>query len=235
MPRDPPPPPPFPGIKNQGADEQDEGESTLTRKLKERRQKFRDEVSGEGLGTKNFWIPVFVAITLFVAIIAFVFYMHTGLSSEVTEVRKEIKKLREDSEANTLFRNNYLSLIEFFSSEGIETIKLYPVLGTPDGYGRLMINFEERKGLLQLENLPSPGENRAFQLWFYSGRLRESAGVFSKFSNAKFREVQDLPRFEPDKIDSITLTSEPLSGSVQPTGRTFLKGYFSPSNALGEK
>ncbi|WP_235285749.1 anti-sigma factor [Paenibacillus tarimensis] len=92
-------------------------------------------------------------------------------------------------------------------------------IGSGEGEGYVWVSRDSQEVLLMLDGLPAHGQID-YQAWAVSGDRHDSLGVLSWSGSRAHLHVRS-PLLQ--KSDNISISVEPLGGSVQPTGReTFL-------------
>lgn len=92
----------------------------------------------------------------------------------------------------------------------------------PGGYGRLIIDPENRQAVLLAGDLPPLPEGRVYQLWSLSDGTPAPAGIFETVADGTaIHRVENVPAEAPD---GWAVTIEPEGGVPQPTGPMVLVG-----------
>lgn len=142
------------------------------------------------------------------------------LSETVDEQQTVITQLESDLE----HRNELLAILE---SREVNLILMAGLEASPEGYGKIIWDPENRRALLQVANLPEPAEDKDYQLWLIKDQQDPiSAGVFSfeRTATDLFYRIDQLEEDPSDISNIFAVTLEPKGGMPQPTGDMYLFG-----------
>tara|TARA_R100001143_G_scaffold63593_1_gene73110 strand:- start:21915 stop:22712 length:798 start_codon:yes stop_codon:yes gene_type:complete len=146
-------------------------------------------------------------------------WMNADLTDRVSEQEAVITELQSEMERQD-------RLLDVLAAREVKLVMMGGLDPSPDGYGKILWDPENRQAVLQLANLPAPDENRDYQLWLIKdGENPISAGVFNfdQSANDLFFQVENLE--EPSPVsNAFAVTLEPKGGVPQPTGDMFLLG-----------
>lgn len=181
----------------------------------------RDNSSGK---IRMVWFALAVSFIVLLASILIVYFSANDYGSQFSALDQRINSLQQEISATHEFVNRYDELIEFMSYEDIQIVQLSAVDNSATGYGKLMLSFAHRAGLLQLTNMPTLGSNQAFQVWLISEGRSFSIGSFVPNRTEKYISIPDLPYLPKNQIELVRVTIEPLTGSELPQGPAILFG-----------
>lgn len=146
-------------------------------------------------------------------------WMNADLSVTVSEQEAVITELQSEMERQD-------RLLDVLAAREVKLVMMGGLDPSPDGYGKILWDPENRQAVLQLANLPAPEQDKDYQLWLIKdGENPISAGVFNFDQSASdlFFEVEYLE--EPSPVsNAFAVTLEPKGGVPQPTGDMFLLG-----------
>jgi anti-sigma-K factor RskA len=134
-------------------------------------------------------------------------------TSRITELQTELEK-----------RNELLAILE---SREVNFVIMAGLDVNPEGYGKVIWDTQNQRALLQLANLPTPPDDRDYQLWLIKDEQAPiSAGVFNfeRPSTDLFFKVEQLQERPSDIMNMFAVTLEPKGGMPQPTGDMYLLG-----------
>ena len=188
---------------------------TSRQKTATKQQDSNDKVAGR-------IIPVWAykaAAALFLVGSLTLVWMYADLSETVSEQVAVITELQSELERQD-------RLLDVLAAREVTLVMMGGLDPSPDGYGKILWDPENRQAVLQLANLPVPEEDRDYQLWLIrDGENPISAGVFNFDQSASdlFFKVEHLE--EPSPVsNTFAVTLEPKGGMPQPTGDMFLLG-----------
>lgn len=147
-------------------------------------------------------------------------YLNFGLTDTVAEQQVRITELQTELE-----RQN--QLLNVLAAREITVVMMGGLDPSPDGYGKIIWDTDNRQAVLQLANLPAPPEENDYQLWLIKdGQDPISAGVFTfeQPSIDLFFKVEQLAEDPSPVSNAFAVTLEPKGGMPQPTGDMFLLG-----------
>jgi len=147
-------------------------------------------------------------------------YFNAGLSDTVEQQQAVITELQDELDRQD-------QLLNVLAAREITLVIMGGLDPSPEGYGKIIWDPENRQAVLQLANLPVPPQDKDYQLWLIKdGENPISAGVFNfdQPSTDLFFKVEHLDE-EPSPVsNAFAVTMEPRGGMPQPTGDMFLIG-----------
>jgi hypothetical protein len=171
------------------------------------------------------WI---VAALLFMGLCTLGYFGYTGiaeLKETVAKSESNVASLKNELRNTSEFINRNSILIDFFNYENIWSVQITgsdPLLKIS---GKLFIAQNEKEALLQMNNLPTPSPEEAYQLWIVSNKQTISMGVFFIEPGSRFVKLSNIPVIPQEQIQQFKITVEPRSGSALPTGLTYAVGF----------
>lgn len=171
------------------------------------------------------WI---VAALLFMGLCTLSYFGYTSiteLKETVAKSESNVASLKNELRNTSEFINRNSALIDFFNYENIWSVQITgsdPLLKIS---GKLFIAQNEKEALLQMNNLPTPSPEEAYQLWIVSKKQNISMGVFFIEPGSRFVKLSNIPVVPQEQIQQFKITIEPRSGSVSPTGLTYAVGF----------
>jgi cell division protein FtsL len=133
------------------------------------------------------------------------------LNSQVSALNNEITRL-----------NKIQRILYILSSKDAWTINLNGTINNPTGFGKLIINYAAKDGLLQLYNMPQLSGNQSYYLWLTSKGKSYPLGSYKPTKNVEYLAINQLPDLLQADIDSFIVTIEENDGVQTPTGLQFL-------------
>jgi len=131
----------------------------------------------------------------------------------ITELRDDLERIEQ--------------LLNVIAAREVKLVIMAGLEPSPDGYGKVLWDSENRQAVLQLANIPAPPEDKDYQLWLIKGEESPiSAGVFNfeQPSTDLFFKVEHLDETPSEQENNFAVTLEPKGGMPQPTGDMFLFG-----------
>lgn len=166
------------------------------------------------------WAYQAVAAVLLIGFLGLALF-NQELSTTVEQQETIISELTGEIEK----QEELLSILE---SREVNLILMAGQEVSPDGYGKIIWDAENRQALLQLANLPEPPSDKDYQLWLIKDEEESpiSAGVFNfdRSSTDLFFKVEHLNQTPSATMNTFAVTLEPKGGVPQPTGDMYLVG-----------
>lgn len=165
------------------------------------------------------WAYKAAAAILLVGMIGFSYYA-INLSETVEQQQAVITELQSELDRQE-------ELLNVLAAREVRFVKMDGLDPSPEGYGKILWDPENRQAILQLANLPTPPEGKDYQLWLIKDSDNPiSAGVFDfdQPSNDLFFKVENLDQEPAQGVNTFAVTLEPEGGVPQPTGDMFLVG-----------
>lgn len=173
---------------------------------------------------KYLWFALLLAFVVLTAGLIIVYLSPQEYSGKITELEGRINSLNEEVASTRELVVRFDDLIQFMTYEDIKIIHLNPTDNTATGYGKLMLSFIHREGLLELKNMPTLGSDQAFQIWLISDGRSYSIGSYVPSRAQRYISISDLPYLPNNIIEMVRVTIEPLTGSEIPQGPAVLYG-----------
>ena len=194
----------------------------------------KDLVKKEKMNFLPLWIAIVAGFVILLGAIGYVYLSGSDYKKDVTEMESRINSLEGQLNTANNFVDEYQSLIEFINLNDVKIISLSSAEGNSEASGKLFISFERRRGLLELNQMPSLSSNQAFQVWLINDGKSFSAGTYIPRRDVKYLEISDLPSIPNEQVDLVRVTIEPADGSPLPQGQIVLFGSINSANANGE-
>lgn len=173
---------------------------------------------------KYIWFALILAFLVLASGLIIVYLSPQEYSGKIAELEERISSLNEEVVSTRELVVRFDDLIQFMTYEDIKIIHLNPTDNTTTGYGKLMVSFKHREGLLELKNMPSLGSDQAFQIWLISDGRSYSIGSYVPSRAQRYISISDLPYLPNNIIEMVRVTIEPLIGSEIPQGPAVLFG-----------
>lgn len=147
-------------------------------------------------------------------------YFTLDLTETVDQQQAVITELENELERQD-------QLLNVLAAREVKLVIMGGLDPSPDGFGKILWDPDNRQAVLQLANLPAPPEDKDYQLWLIKDQQNPiSAGVFNFDQPASdlFFKVEHIEE-EPSPVsNTFAVTLEPKGGVPQPTGDMFLVG-----------
>jgi len=99
-----------------------------------------------------------------------------------------------------------------------------------DAIGKAILNHATDSGVVYFYNLDPAPDGHAYELWGHHGENNASLGTFQVGEGGQgILKIASMP--DPTAVRAFTLTLEPVDGTVQPEGMTYVSGdnaFFRP-------
>ncbi len=195
-----------------------------TKEFEYRRKKQREKFAEfEKKKEKKSSAGFVIGFVLFFIVVAGLIITYFNISNEVKEYKTQVQKLNSQIESLSMKMANNIDFERILSSKNVQIINLTGSRLTGDGYGKLILSFDESSGYLQLTQMPYLDENKAYQLWLKSDREFISLGVFYPVARIEYYPI-NLPEIRGNKSIEFLLTEEPAGGAKLPSRKIFLTG-----------
>lgn len=147
-------------------------------------------------------------------------YFTLDLTETVDEQQAVITELESELERQD-------QLLNVLAAREVKLVMMGGLDPSPDSFGKILWDTDNRQAILQLANLPTPPEDKDYQLWFIKeDQSPISAGVFNfdRPSSDLFFKVEHIEEDPSPVQNTFAVTLEPKGGVPQPTGDMFLLG-----------
>jgi len=115
-------------------------------------------------------------------------------------------------------------LLTILASKRIEVIELDGRLAPPSS-GKIFLDLDGRKALLQVTALPSVPPGKEYHLWLIGEKTTLHAGAFAvSDTNVEFLRIDDMAFTDLGDVIGFSVTLEPKADSLYPTGELYLMG-----------
>jgi cell division protein FtsL len=168
-------------------------------------------------------VNIIVTIAILAFVLAGLIFMYFKISSDVTGYKQGVEKLNQQISDLSSQVNTNQDLQKLLASKNVKIINLTGTSLAKGGYGKIIMSLEEKKGYLQLFNMPNLNEGKSYELWInITGKLL-ALGVFKSQNNIEYFPFS-IP-FIPDKASVLFyLTETPSGNSLKPFGNIYLSG-----------
>jgi len=168
---------------------------------------------------------VVLVIVLFILSLAGAGAVYYLLNNELQENHKVIASLAGEVDGlnQELMRLNKVQrILSLLGSKDVWNINLNGTVGNPTGFGKLIIDFSAREGLLQLYNMPQLNAKKFYHLWVLGKDTTISLGSFIPKKDVEYMPLSNIPVLKPEEINSVVLTLEESGEVNQPKGTEYL-------------
>lgn len=165
------------------------------------------------------WAYKMAAAVLLAGILSLIYFTQ-NLTETIGQQEVIITELQTELERQD-------QLLDVLAAREVKLVIMGGLDPSPDGYGKIVWDPENRRAVLQLANLPAPPEDKDYQLWLIKDDQSPiSAGVFNfdRPSTDLFFKVEHLEEAPSPISNAFAVTLEPKGGMPQPTGDMFLLG-----------
>ncbi len=186
------------------------------------RKSYYEIKEEQAKGKKGSFVSIFLAVLL-VIVISVIAVIYFKLNGDVKNYKSDIDKLNR--QVNTL--SNKVStnqdLQSVLQAKNVRIVDLKPTKLDQDGYGKLIISFDNSKGYLQLSPHIELPDGKAFQLWVAISGVNISLGVYQPQSGVEYFPFT-IPELSNQTSTKFIITEEPVTGSSRPSKNIVLDG-----------
>jgi len=161
------------------------------------------------------WIPFGVAAALLLA---------TFFSAYVLRL---LDTIQDQNRQLVLLSDEVIQEREFLTTLASKRIEVIELDGRIDplSYGKIFLDPDGRKAVLQVANLPSVPPEKEYRLWLIKDKTAISAGAFAvSDTSTEFLRIEDLAFTDPRDVIAFSVTLESKGGAPHPTGELYLMG-----------
>jgi hypothetical protein len=133
------------------------------------------------------------------------------LNNRVTALTKEYDQL------NKLQRVFYVLTLK-----DAWVINLNGTVSNPTGFGKLIIDYQTKEGLMQFYNMPVLKPNQSYYLWLISGGQSFLLGTYKTRKDVEYLPINKLPDIPQNNIEKFVLTVEENNNLSTPRGLEYL-------------
>jgi hypothetical protein len=166
---------------------------------------------------------IFILFFLSIISIGVVYYL---LNSQIK--KSEVKITEALTNSTKSFENVMLSnqqLNEILNSPKFQVAYLDGSNRVPDSFGKLFFDQETKRGILQLSNLPKPGADKIYKIWFnVNGSFIGRDVIYN--SSSQYFLIPNIPEIIESSSGAILITEEAAGESVQPSKNIFYTGTY---------
>ena len=161
------------------------------------------------------WIPFGVAAALLLVALFSAYVLR--LLDTIQDQNKQLVLLSDE----VIQKREFLTTL---ASKRIEVIALDGRID-PLSYGKIFLDPDGRKALLQVTNLPSVPPEKEYRLWLMKDKTAISAGAFAvSDTSTEFFRIGNLPISDSRDVIAFSVTLEPKGNRPHPTGELYLMG-----------
>lgn len=169
-------------------------------------------------------IIAFIIIVLFLSLgSAGLIYYYFTLENEKSQQDITLLKNEVDGLNQELIRLNKVQrVLSLLGSKEVWSLNLNGTVGNPTGFGKIIIDFPTREGLLQLYNMPRLEDKTFYHLWLNCRDTTISLGSFTPQKDVEYIPLSEIPVINPVDINSVAMTLEDTQDIAAPKGTEFL-------------
>lgn len=184
---------------------------------------------------KTLWVTLGLSFLILLGTIIILQFSSKDYDSQLAALESRINSLQQEVESTGNLVTRFDELIEFMNYSDIQIIQLSPVDNSTSGFGKLMLSFTHREGLLELSEMPTLGTDQAFQVWLISEGRSYSVGSYVPNRAQKYIPIDDIPYLPKNQVELVRVTIEPLTGSELPQGPAVLFGSVGAAPATSAR
>jgi hypothetical protein len=135
----------------------------------------------------------------------------TFLNEEVSGLTKEVTRL-----------NKLQSAFYVLTSKDTWTVNLNGTVFNPTGFGKLVIDYQTKEGLILFYNMPALSNNQSYNLWLTSNGQSFLLGVYQTKKNVEYLPINKFPDIPQNNIENFLVTIEDSGNVRTPHGLEYL-------------
>ncbi|MCL5030417.1 MAG: anti-sigma factor [Bacteroidetes bacterium] len=164
-----------------------------------------------------------LTILLFLLVAAGIVFVYLKVTSEVTVYKSGIDKLNQQIKDLSAQVSDNKEIQKILQSKNVKIINLNGTEINKNGFGKLIISFENSKGFLQLSDMPALTSDNAYQLWVIINGKYASLGVIKSINDFDYFPFT-IPELTNKGATKFLLSEEPAAGSLKPSTKIYLTG-----------
>lgn len=185
------------------------------------RERILNQAAKEENKHKN--LLIYFSLFLFIAVAAALAVLYYNASTQINNYKNHIANLNKIVTDFSSKLDKEQNLVSILQSKDINIINMTASKLNPDGSGRIIISFAEKKGFLQLLKLPTLPDTEAYQLWARVKGSYISLGLFNPTKKTNIYPFS-VPELSNSSISFFILTKSPALGANQPNSEVYLIG-----------
>lgn len=175
-------------------------------------------------GKKNY-VYILGGFLLFFLIVLGIIFAYINLSSDVKTYKQEVQQLNSELRSLSMQVESNREIQSIIESGDARIVNLSGTNLNPSGSGKVIMNLENNKGFLQISQMPSLPEEKAYQIWVQMGEGSYSLGVVRPVERVEYYPLQ-VPIVRKGENVRFFVTEEPVNGSERPGRKVYLEGNF---------
>jgi hypothetical protein len=170
------------------------------------------------------WIAVVILFLIIITIGYFSFTTISELKNTIAKTENNLTAAKSEWRSTNEFISKNVALVEFFNNTNVWIINMTGVDPLMKISGKLLVAMDAREALIQINNLPTLTPEYSYQLWLTTKNQIYSMGFFFVEPGSKYIKLISIPVIAKDQILEFSVTLEPRSGSVVPSGQVYATG-----------
>jgi hypothetical protein len=165
------------------------------------------------------------ALLLLLAIIGV--FIYRNISLKTNNLKNEVEKLKKEIGGLNIQLIESQEIREMLQSPDVGVVYLKGTDLSPNSFGKLITGSDRRTGFIHFARMPAIPEDKLFQIWIMVSRNYISLRTFKSSDTLGFYsfKMSSPPKGEDMEF---RVTEEPISGSIKPSNKVYLKGTFTP-------
>ena len=164
-----------------------------------------------------------ISIGAFLVVLTGIIIMYFNISSDVKNYKTGVEKLNRQLTDLSSQVNANQDLQKLLVTKDVKIVNLSGTKLAQDGYGKLIMSFEENKGYLQLFDMPQLAEGKSYELWINISGKPLALGVFNSHNIIEYFPFS-MPEISENTSANFYLTETPSSDLQNPFGKIYLTG-----------
>ncbi len=164
-----------------------------------------------------------VAILAVLLIAAGVVFVYLRITSDVKVYKTSVEQLNSQIKDLTKKVAGNQALQKLLLTKNVRIINLTGTKLSQDGFGKLIISFDNSRAYLQLSQMPDPPNNGSYQLWAEISGKYVSLGIFKPTDDVNYFPFT-VPELTNKTTTKFIVTGEPEGGAQKPGRDLYLTG-----------
>ncbi len=160
---------------------------------------------------------------LFLITAAGIVFVYLKVTSEVNTYKSGIEKLNQQIKQLSTQISDNKEIQKILQSKNVKIINLSGTEINKNGFGKLIISFDNSKGFLQVSNMPVLTSDKNYQLWVIINNKFVSLGFFKSINEGDYFQFT-VPELTNKGATKFLLSEEPSTGSSKPSTKIYLTG-----------
>ncbi|MDR3625860.1 MAG: anti-sigma factor [Ignavibacteriaceae bacterium] len=193
--------------------------------VKEEKKPYRLHGISEEKKEKKNISGIVTVIIILLLVLAGLFYFYQKFSTDVNKYKLSVDNLNKQVAGLTIQLSVNKEVDKILQMKDAHIINLYNTSINKEGFGKVIISFENSSGFLQLSDLPVLSNDKYYQLWMTSEKTTTSLGVCKPSGNLSYFPIA-LPSQNYKGEIRFFVTVESSNNASTPSNKIYLTGVL---------